>query len=284
MGKEQETIFDKLVFVDVRIVYALMLVVIAIPIIFPLGLPLTVGPHTQTMYDAIEAVPEDKVVFMAAFHTFSGISETGYTAAAMFRHMLSKGVKSVWTSFSADADICYRWMLDQVKPEEMGYTYGEDWAYLGFLAGSVEAGTAALAVSVWDVFPTDWEGTPVSTLPIMAECKTYEDWDFAFFTGTVTGTVLGVVRQWGAVYNIPLYSCTRPITEPLIYPFYPHRVRVIMSGTRSAAEYEKLLDYVGPGLKAMDVMSTALWYIIVLVIFSNVMMVLSRLSKGGTKE
>lgn len=50
---------------DRRWIFAMVGLLVLIPLIWPLPLPLTVSPRVQGFHDAIEAVPEGSTVLMS---------------------------------------------------------------------------------------------------------------------------------------------------------------------------------------------------------------------------
>ena len=52
------SVVDRLAAIDPRVIYIVMGLAVFIPIVFPIGLSVTITPPTQAAFDAIESVPK----------------------------------------------------------------------------------------------------------------------------------------------------------------------------------------------------------------------------------
>jgi len=65
------TIWERLDKLDRRIYYWLIVIAITIPLISPLGLPITIKPSSRALYDGITSVEEGDVVLIDIFMSVS---------------------------------------------------------------------------------------------------------------------------------------------------------------------------------------------------------------------
>ena len=177
---EKQTFLDRLINLDYRIVLIIVIICISIPIIQPLGLPTAISMHTQIMYDQVESLEQDAIVFGEISMPLGAATEAIYTVEAIAKHLFSRDIKQVWVSLSADGPVEYEMMMEEVQPEKMGKIYGIDWVYLGYIAGAPSVTTAAIADDVWQASPTDYFGNSLEDLPLMSEVKTYEDQRYTY--------------------------------------------------------------------------------------------------------
>jgi hypothetical protein len=61
------SLWDRLENIDSRIIYSLVFIVLAIPIIQPVGLPLKISPLTQEAYDIIDTMPPGSKVLYQVY-------------------------------------------------------------------------------------------------------------------------------------------------------------------------------------------------------------------------
>ena len=88
------SILDKIMDLDRRILWWLLVIAVAIPLIKPLGLPIVINPSTQNTFDIIEALPEDSVVVIAQNTQASNYPESGPGWVALTTHLQRKNVKN----------------------------------------------------------------------------------------------------------------------------------------------------------------------------------------------
>ncbi len=64
--------FEKLARMDRRIIYAVVFLSLSIPLIWPIGLGVTVGPETKALYDTVESLPSGSTLVIISMDTSPG--------------------------------------------------------------------------------------------------------------------------------------------------------------------------------------------------------------------
>lgn len=267
MTTENTGIVEKLYNLDIKWIHLGLMLSLAFSLVVPLGLPLSIGSRTQNFYDIIDNFPEGTVIHYG-YDVSAGSLEQMFLSDALYNHLLTKNYKIVYTSNVQEGQI----MWDQMRQKQGDYgkTYGEDFIFLGFIPG-FEAGLANLATDMWTACgEKDYQGTPLSELPMMADIKSAEDFDVMIVT--FPGDPFFYLRQWTNPYSIPTY-CTSPASLfPLLKPYEGENNQIIsiLVGARGAAEYDFLLGRSSTALASMDAQSFGHMYTFAVFLLGNI--------------
>ncbi|MFP4498241.1 MAG: hypothetical protein ACLFQV_08515 [Vulcanimicrobiota bacterium] len=268
----------KLMNLDRRIIFLLVLLAVIIPLIKPLGLELKTSPPVESIYSYIENLPEGSVILMSFDYSPSTRIELTPAAEAMARHAFRKNHKIVAVALWPDGAQMSRGVLANAA-REYGKEYGKDYVNLGYKSGgsvllmSLRSGFAAN-------FPTDVDGIPITDLPLMNEVKDYSQVALASsFSAGVPGMkeyVLIVSTQFG----VQVAAACTAVSAPEMYTFLNSgQLMGLMGGLKGAAEYEKLMEFNGEARKAMDAQSVVHLMIVLFIVFSNVIYFIDEYQK-----
>jgi len=274
----------KLMEIDSRYLYLVMLILVSIPIIQPLGLPVRPSAYAIKVYNFIESLPPESVVVIDAAQSAGYGAELQTQYVAILKHVLKKDVKLIIVSFSAEGpmlvDMAYEGGLisgKPVDPAKYGDVYGEDYVYLGYIPGE-ETAFVSFARDCW-MTKVDASGTPLEELPIMQYCKTAEDWNVIIsFTG---GAHEQRIAQWYNAYLVPLIFGVPGVSAPRMYSYMASgQVYSMLSSLIGAAEYEILTNEIGLAAALMDVLNLGQLCVVAAVIIGNLGYILTRI-RGG---
>jgi hypothetical protein len=266
--------------IDIRILYVVLILCVLIPLIKPMGLPLTITAMTRGAYDSTAAVPKGAIVLYGMNVTPQNEAENLPQAIAMLKHDASLGHRLVLATFDPAGGP----YLDRVGKEilePMGYVYGKDYVSLPYRAGQ-ETAVASLGEDINGLYKNDAFGKPLSGLPIMADVKTIKDVALCqVFGAGDEGNWF--VRQIQAKFGTPMNMGTVAVGISMYGPFYSSKqFKGLLVGQSGAAEYETLIKQPGKGLAAMDAQSIGHMYMIGLIVLGNVIYFLDRrAAKGG---
>jgi len=152
---------------------------VILPFIVSMRFPISVSPETQTLFDAVEALPDSSTVMLVFDYYPSTMAETQPMAIAAARHFFRKHCKVVTLS---NIPLGGPSMAEQVTREvaaEYGKVYGVDYVNLGYKYGYVSV-LKGMGLSIESIFPTDNSGTPLAELPLMQQVHNYRDVAFVF--------------------------------------------------------------------------------------------------------
>lgn len=247
MAVEKASLFERLGKVSSKWIYIVLVILVAIPILYPLKTPFSVKEETLAVYREVEALRPGGVVVIAGSNTYGFLIEIQQCLEAFLMHVYSKDVKVCFISFSGDCQMFFKISREDIgiyadKPYK-GKVYGTDWVDLGYIPG----GSAALAQFCKDPLfaKIDAYGNPTESLPVMNRIGKAETWALYVeaSAGTMVATSMGVVV-------IPYKPTSVILNTAGWYPTHLPYVTAGLAkgmtmGIRGGAEYEKLMGVVG---------------------------------------
>jgi len=266
--------------IDVRYLFLALLIVSAIPIMSPMGLPMVVSPLTKKSFNFIEGLPAGSVVILDAQHSTGYGPELGTQYAAVFKHLLARPLKVVLVAFGAEGPQLYAMTLEgstisgpPIDPNRYGKKYGTDYVWLGYIPGTVTA-FAAFASNSW-LTKTDAAGTALEQLPIMQNCKTVKDW--ALVVSVSGGQFEQMIAQWYSAYKTPIIFGAPGVSAPRLYSYIDAgQLTGMLVSIGGAAEYELLLKGPALAVSLMDVLNLAQILVVVAMIAGNAIHFIGR--------
>jgi hypothetical protein len=192
---------------------------------------------------------------------------------------MTNGVKIVIVSTAVESPMLVGRLMDKVNPESFGYVYGTDWVHLGFIAGG-EPSYASLLGDINGLVTEDYQGTPTSQLPLMAElgAPTADKIDLVGIWTAGGEVVEGWIRQAAVRYDLTFITEVNEMMVPTILPYFPINCDGIINGGIGAAEYENLSGFAGEAIKLSDMMTMGGLVVLVFLILGNIGFLMT---KGG---
>ncbi len=273
------SIAHRLTHLDRRFIFLAVLVVIIIPYIRPLGLPVRVSNEARGFFAAIERVPEGGTVFLAADYDPGSMPELQPMTKAALDLCFRRNIKVVgFCLWPAGPPLLNRAYAD-VAPR-YGKEYGLDYVNLGFKDGQ-EAVMVRVGSAVREAFPTDYNGTPVSQLPVVQEVENFSS---VYLLISISAGYPGTkewVQQVGQRFQnaagemIPIVSGCTAVSAPEYYAYVnAGQLQGLLGGLAGAAEFEELVGVIDTATRGMDGQSLAHLAIIVFIFFGNLLQVL----------
>jgi hypothetical protein len=256
--------------IDKYILWSVLILSIAIPIIRPIGLPISVDPMTKEFYDVIEALPKGGKVWLENGVSPGMMAEMLPGITAVMTHLMRRSLRIVVvvTTDPSPIPIMDKYVLPELERRKVLGKYGEGWVKLPFVPGG-ETGLAALAASIRSTTSVDYYGTPLDTLPVMQGLNTIKDFDLVILFGH-SGPFYSYIRQIQAPYKMSFIAQQLTMDIPAMMPYYPTQVRALLKGLGGAAEYEKLIGFPGRGLASTEGQSLSHIWIVLAVIAANI--------------
>ena len=265
---------EKLLNMDRRIIYLVIGLAVIIPFFIPMRLPIYVTPPVQSVYDYIEALPEDSVVMVAFDFSLATRPELRPMSLAVLRHCCSRKLKVIGMTLYFDAAIMADEVMRQVA-QEYGYEEGKDYVYLGYKPDARRI-ILGIGEDISDPFPKDYSNRSLSEIPMMRDIKNFDDIDLVVDFGSGNTPERWVAYAGAKHHQTIAVGCTGVMVSGL-YPYLKAGQLVgIIGGLKGAAEYEKLIDRQEKGVRGMKSQSIAHITIIVLVILGNVVHLRSK--------
>jgi len=283
MKIQGDTLIEKLGGLHWFWVGAIILLLVFIPLLNPIGLPISTTQWTHDAYQVILDVPEDKIIVWEDMWAMGGLAEaeTGHTA--LMRLLLKNNIRFVMVPLTPDTPLLHSYIADIVADtaEGKGKVYGVDWAQMGFLPGQ-EVALQLMAEDFHGAFEADFYGTPLSDIPIMDDLYGYEDVALVI-TGSSSQTwIEAPVRQWYVKYGVEIVSYTLTGGTVLSATYWPDNgVLGIIEGSRGGSELEFIAGVPGIGVAQSDAKTLAFLATAAFIVLGNISYFGSKLKKGG---
>jgi hypothetical protein len=268
--------------IDSRIIWLVYIILLAYPLRYPIGLPISLDPVTQSTYNVVNNLkPGARVAFVASLGGVS-LPELYPIAKILIIHLFRMpDVKVIFTSFSVEGPVWVQKIMSEIDTN--GRVYGIDYVYLGFTPGGVTAITA-MANDLPSLVQKDYFGTSFNQLPnngaILEEIKSAVDFDLLIVVQASGYT--DYIGPWSAKYGIPTIMAPMSEGVPQVLTYYTSKQIIgLVKGARGGAEYEQLLHTPGDSIRGMDAQSAASITLITGVIIGNLTYYVSRKKQVG---
>ncbi len=262
--------WEKLRNIDRRVLYVLIIVIIALALIKPIGFAIVPSQDTIKAYDYIESLPSGSVVYLGMEFSAGGIPELMPQIQSMIRQGFRKDLKFIaggmWVMAGDMAEKAFSIVADEFP----GKQYGVDWVNIGYKPG----GEVVLEKMVSSLYETcvgvDYYGNDLNTLPLMAEVPTIKDVDLISVFCTGTPGEREYIRHVTSPYNVPIIAGLIAVNAPQAMPLVQAgQLITVLTGMKSGAEYEVLVGVPGLASAGMDAQSFTHALILVFIILGN---------------
>ncbi|MEO7717679.1 MAG: hypothetical protein ABIY70_15885, partial [Capsulimonas sp.] len=264
----------KLQNIDRRVIYALLLLSIIIPLFIPkLTIPGVPSQQSKDFYSTVETISKtdpDKIVIISGMWSSGTRGENKWQTQAIITHLMMRRVHFAILSFDAQNNDLTQQIAEKVA-RKYNYKYGEDYINWGFRPSSVFVPTLKGIVSnIPGTIKKDWHGQPLETFPVMKGIKTVKDVKAIIDITPVSsvGTWIGLVQ---GVNNTPLLYAPTAVMAPESYPYLDsHQISGLLTGVKGAGDYEELTGVKAFATRGAGALSLVYALIIFLVIIGNI--------------
>lgn len=268
---------------DRRWLFLAMALLVAGPLLWPVGLPLAVSDPVRRYHDAIEAVPDGAAVLVACDFDPGNRPEMVPMMKSSLRHLFDKRcrviVTCLWNGGPALVDQTLEEVADEYRAKGVPLESGVHYVDLGYKAG-YEAVMVLMGQGIANAFPRDQRGRETRSLPVMQGISDYSSFTLLV---SVSGGYPGTkewVQQVNSRFHLPMVSGCTAVSAPEYYPYLQSgQLRGLLGGMAGAAEYEMLRREKGPATRGMDAQSLAHLFIALCIVMGNV--VQWNRAKGG---
>ncbi len=270
-------IWDRLSNLDRRYYYVVLIIVVALPIMKPWGLPIRTGKSSNDFFAAVEAVPEGGTIALAIDYRSDCIVELNPQVVTLYRQAFARNIKIImWSGVDEGANVTEP--ITRAVGAEMGKTYGVDWVNLGYKPGG-EVTMKKMVDNFWEgAAYVDMAGTPLEQLPIMRGFDSLKKANLLIdMMAVVPSPAENYLKMVSIPHGVPMAIGTTAIQAPTEMPYYSSgQYKGMLAGLRGAAEYEYLTKRPGPAMMGMDAQSAAHILVIVLIALGNIGWLVSR--------
>lgn len=270
MEKVQKPSFiERFLQLDRRIIYLLVVLAVAIPLLFPMGLPIRVTSEVRSVYDFIESLPEGSHMLLAVDYDPASMPELYPMMKAVMRHVIEKKHKLVIPVLWPMGPNLVAQAIEELKVDYPDWTSGEDYVFLGYQVGN-EIVIISMGSSFSKTFPHDFYGSTTKTMPLIKEYDKFAQTDYVVML-EAGNTGEGWIIYATEPYDVEVAAGVTAVVAPQYYPFLQAKqINGIIGGLKGAAEYELLIDKPAMAVSAMDSQSIVHALIFVVIIIANI--------------
>jgi len=273
---------EKLLNIDRRWLFLIVFVGVAMPIIMPMGLPVTTTGSTRSAFEFIDGLKPGDAVLISFDYGPSSAPENDPMAEGIMRQCFTKRIRVVICALYPLGGLqLANNSLAKILTEFPHLKYGEDYVNLGFKDGA-QAVMKRMGDDIVGAFPVDVRGTPLAKIPMMKEVRSLHQ------ISVVVTIATGIIGEWWITQahpqsGTPIIVGPTAVGAPKYYAYLNAGQLVgMLSGMKGAAEYEKLLAARYPDLgrfyrttraftatKGMDAQTVIHFVIILFILIGN---------------
>lgn len=264
-------IFERFLHIDRRIIFVLIFIGVALPLIWTLGFNLEVTENVQSVYDLLEGLEPGTRILISFDYGPSTKPEIQPMAIALMEQAFTNRIRIIAIAlWPMGVQMCNE-AFEKVSAEYPNIEYGIDFINLGYKVGGMVT-INHMAKDFRSTFPTDAGGNPVDEFPIMKGIKNFDK------LGCVISLSAGDpgLKQWVMIahdtFGKPVCGGTTAVQAPIMLAYVNEQQQLVglLGGLKGAAEYELLVNKPGLATKGMDAQSVAHIIIIIFILIGNI--------------
>lgn len=260
------------------------LIVLALPLFHPFGLPFAISPEARSFYDEVEKLKPRSVVWVAwDMEPSSGtFIEVRSGTIAIISHLFRQDLRIFFVSFTYPASVEAMNSLILPMVETRGKQYGVDYVNIGWVPGG-ETGVATFAKDVRSAVANDYRGTSLDKLPIMSDVRNIKDVQLIILFASASVGMF--IRQWWSLEK----TTTLGVCDAAQYTLYmtymsAGQLRGVVNAVNGGAQYERLINRPGDGIKMLDQINIGYLFTLGLIALRNIGVAGERLTKRKESE
>jgi len=263
---------------DRRIIYSLVALAVALPLLWPLKLPIRVTPEVESVFNTIEKLPPGSNIMMSADFDPASQPELYPMMKAVMRHIARKNHKLVITVLWPNGPNLVAQCIEELKLEFPNWRSGEDYAFLGYQVGGTIV-IIGVGNSFTDTYPKDYYGSSTAAMPIIKQFNRLGQADYmVMFEAGNTGDYWIVYGT--EVHDVDVGGGVTAVVAPLYYPYLQAKqLNGIIGGLKGAAEYEVLTKVPGMATSAMDSQSIVHALVFFAIVLANIFALVLAIEK-----
>lgn len=255
---------ERLLKIDRRIIYAILFIVVTVPLVFPSVVKVTAMTPVERLFRAVDNTPPDKAVILDCSYSPQIKAEVEPMAIAVLRHAFKTRKKILVISLYVEMIGLATRAINQVAEEFNSVAethadsiiYGRDYVFLGWQPPPIVP-MLGMGESIANIYVVDYYGNQTDTLQMMQRVRNYNDISILV---ALSGSRIPI--SWVAYaqnrYGLPVGVGCTAVSGADFYPYYQTgQFTGLMVGMKGAAEYEELVE-ANHGVKGRRIASEAM--------------------------
>jgi hypothetical protein len=277
-GGVDMTIWEKISTVDRRIIFVLIFLGVAIPLMFNFTLPNAITDEVRNTYEYIDNLPEGSVILFSFDHDAATLPEMEPMAKALLYHVFTKHFKVIGMAFRPEGATIGNKAFHTMG-KKFGLTEGEDYVFLGYRP-EITSAVLGMGENIARVYPKDYRGIPLEEIPLMQKVRNYRDIGLVVSVSD-DDTPVYWINYANARYQAAVVPAITAVMATTFYPFLQEKQIIgMVPGLKGAAEYEQLINKLGDASTGMSAKSIAHLIIVLFVILGNIGYFMIKRQKG----
>jgi len=291
-NKTEQNIFNKMMSVDRRWVFLLLVVVCVGAYFTPFSIPILIEPEVEVIHEFIDTLPEGSIVFVAIDYDPASLAELHPMTYTLMEQCFRRNLRIVCTALHPNgpsmAEQAFLNVADSCREDR---TYngeffpgrevvkGVDYCFLGYKPYPALV-ILGIGTNFRLPYPSDYYGTPLDSVPMMKDVLNYDQCACVINISGTSGTEYWISYGQGR-FNFPLALGVTGVMGAEYYPYLNSgQVFGYMAGMLGAAQYEKLADNPGKAVNAMRVQLFAHFLIIFFILIGNIGFFMDKFSQN----
>jgi len=242
-------LLENLAKIDRRIIYAVLFIVVTLPLIFPSVLKVTPMTPVNKLFAAVDATPDGKAIILDISYAPQIKAEVEPMAIAILRHAFKARKKVLVISLYVEMIGLATRAINQVVGEFNSIAetpadslmYGRDYVFLGWQPPPIVP-MLGMGESITNIYVVDYYGNQTDTLEMMQYIRNYNDINILV---SLSGSRIPI--SWVAYaqnrYGVPVGVGCTAVSGADFYPYYQTgQFTGLMVGMKGASEYEELVE------------------------------------------
>jgi hypothetical protein len=277
--RERQDFWEIMNNLDRRIIFLILFIVVAIPLIVSVGREIPPTAPVRSAYEAVEALEPGDYLMVSIDFDATSAPELMPMLRSVLRQAFESDVRVVMLGHLAIGLPLGHTALEEVAAE-YGAEYGIDYVNLGYRPGYI-AVMIAMGREIGDIYSTDYRGTPIREMPITENIHSYADIDLLF--GFEHGAVIDYwVRYAQARFDQKMAFGTTAVMAPDAYPYLQSgQIEGLVGGLKGAAEYETLIGRTDLGTRGMPAQEWGHLLVIGFIVMGNLGYFFTRRRRGA---
>lgn len=255
--------------IDRRIIYLVIGVVVALPLITHSKMEIRISEEVKHAFTYVDSVlPPGSVILVSIDYDASSEPELTPMFRAVLTHAFQRGHKVIYMGHWALGLPLAQLDLEEIA-QDMKKEYGVDYVNLGYRPGFITV-MLAMGEEIRDIYSSDYQGVPIDSIPMLKDVHNYNQIDLIVgFEAGSTGEFW--IQYVGSRFDKKMFFGTTGVVAPDLYPYYNSRqILGLIGGLQGAAEYETLLKREVRAVYGMPAQSYAHIAILVFILIGNI--------------
>ena len=232
---------------DRRLIFLIMGLAVAIPILLRFQPPSEVTMMDQNVFNAVEDLPDGSRVLLSFDFDPGSQGELLPMAMSFTRHLAEKKHKIYFMCLWPLGEPFIEDAMKLLQEEYPHLKYGTDYMSFGYKPGG-EAVIKNIVVDWKNLFITDSRKQDLDEVPMTAKLKSAKSMDLLISISAGDPGTKQWIQYAATPADLPMVAGCTGVQAPLFYPYIPDPLGGLLAAIKGAAGYEKIMAEAYPAL------------------------------------